>query len=49
MTLVLWGFFMMLAGVVLGYLLDRSNPRQNLKRRRQDLAEAFIDRLEKKK
>ena len=49
MTLVLWGLFMTVVGLALGYLLDRSNPRQNLKRRRHDLAEAFTDRLEKRK
>lgn len=47
MTLVLWGFFMMLAGVVLGWLMDR-NDRHHAKRRRQQLAEEFVNKLESK-
>lgn len=48
MTLILWGFFMMLAGVAFGWLIDRQDQRHN-KSRRARLAEDYVDQLEKRR
>lgn len=48
MTATLYGLFVMLAGVGLGYLIDRAERRYK-RQERARLAESVVDKMEGKK